>query len=162
MFFWTVESLLPGCDRTTWMWSRTPLWSKLSWEKGKDDQRMQIETKSCGHGQQPTASFLGARETWFLETEVRVADRYLHEAGNQWDLSGTYSFLLNLWFGHHVPWICPGKEPPHLTYEQIIQDACSAPTKAARKLNKKVPMGPFMLWGSWNGTNWTGPKFWPE
>lgn len=39
---------------------------------------------------------------------VRVADRYLHE------------------------------EPPHLTYEQIIQDACSAPTKAARKLNKKV------------------------
>ena len=39
---------------------------------------------------------------------VRVADRYLHE------------------------------EPPHLTYDQILQDACSAPTRTARKLNRKV------------------------
>ncbi|CAK9078873.1 Adenylate kinase 7 (AK 7) (ATP-AMP transphosphorylase 7) [Durusdinium trenchii] len=30
------------------------------------------------------------------------------------------------------------KEPPHLTYDQIINDACSAPTRAARKLSKKV------------------------
>ncbi|CAJ1344461.1 unnamed protein product [Effrenium voratum] len=30
------------------------------------------------------------------------------------------------------------EEPPHLTFDQIIADACSAPTRAARKLNKKV------------------------
>lgn len=41
--------------------------------------------------------------------QARVAERYLHE------------------------------EPPHLTYDQIISDACAAPTKAGRKLNKKAP-----------------------
>lgn len=30
------------------------------------------------------------------------------------------------------------EEPPHLTYQQIIDDACAAPTKAARKLRRKV------------------------
>eukprot|EP00440_Ansanella_granifera_P008947 gb/GFBE01009696.1/.p1 GENE.gb/GFBE01009696.1/~~gb/GFBE01009696.1/.p1 ORF type:complete len:726 (+),score=256.90 gb/GFBE01009696.1/:1-2178(+) len=30
------------------------------------------------------------------------------------------------------------KDPPHLTYDQIIEDACSAPGRAARKLKRKV------------------------
>eukprot|EP00439_Symbiodinium_sp_Y106_P002602 s7660_g1.t1 len=43
-----------------------------------------------------------------IEKAARVAKHYLHE------------------------------EPPHLTYQQIIDDACAAPTKAARKLRRKV------------------------
>eukprot|EP00931_Biecheleriopsis_adriatica_P029026 TRINITY_DN17288_c0_g1_i1.p1 TRINITY_DN17288_c0_g1~~TRINITY_DN17288_c0_g1_i1.p1 ORF type:complete len:741 (+),score=241.48 TRINITY_DN17288_c0_g1_i1:185-2224(+) len=39
---------------------------------------------------------------------ARVAERYLHQ------------------------------DPPHLTYDQIIEDACSATTRAARKLKRKV------------------------
>ncbi|CAE7454924.1 AK7 [Symbiodinium natans] len=30
------------------------------------------------------------------------------------------------------------EEPPHLTYQQIIEDACAVPNKAGRKLRKKV------------------------
>lgn len=47
------------------------------------------------------------------------------------------------WYWHgHMPscLLCLDsmKEPPHLTYDQILQDACSAPTRTARKLNRKV------------------------
>ena len=34
--------------------------------------------------------------------------------------------------------IVDGQEPPHLTYEQILEEACALPTRASRKLKKKA------------------------
>lgn len=86
-------------------------------------------------------------------SEVRVADRYLHEAHCKALLQIEACFfpmqftslrsIYPFWYWHgHMPscLLCLDsmKEPPHLTYDQILQDACSAPTRTARKLNRKV------------------------
>ena len=94
-----------------------------------------------------------------METEVRVAERYLHEAGDQWDFLICVESMV--WPGCAID--LPGQGTTTFDLRTDHSRCLLCTNQSSAKAQQEGANAAFHAVEKGNGTNWTRPKFltWP-